>query len=219
MFNSNILFLWLLTATSFDRIEGNTTVSTNPITCLQGAPGFPGHNGYNGLPGRDGRDGAKGEKGVAGNPGPRGVKGDVGPRGSETDPRNWKQCAWRARDDRNVGLIKDCVFDKARNDTALRIVYQGNIGVYCDGCCKRWFITFDGTECSGPMPIDAALWIRKKEQDNLRPATIEGYCENIHKGRIRVGINIGNCSGGNTNGITGYQSVSRLIIEEVPRSQ
>ena len=100
------------------------------------------------------------------------------------------------------------------------MVYQGNIYVRCDKCCKRWFITFNGAECSGPMPIDAALWIRNRDEDNHRPGAIEGYCENIHKGRIRVAINIGNCPGrGDSDGYTGWNSVSRLIIEEVPKPQ
>ena len=79
---------------------------------------------------------------------------------------------------------------------------------------------FNRAECSGPLPIDAVLWIRNKDEDNHRPGFIEGYCNNIHKGKIRVGINIGNCAGyGNSNGYTGWNSVSRLIIEEVPSSQ
>lgn len=223
MFNTDSLFLCLLAASFFNRSEGHKTVSSsskNLSTCLRGPPGFPGHNGYNGVPGLNGRDGAKGEKGVAGKPGPRGAKGDVGPKGSYTDYRSWKQCVWRAADSRDVGLIKECIFDKTRDSTALRVVYQGNIYVRCDKCCKRWFITFNGTECSGPMPIDAALWIRNRDEDNHRPGAIEGYCENIHKGRIRVAINIGNCPGrGDSDGYTGWNSVSRLIIEEVPKPQ
>ena len=77
--------------------------------CLQGSPGLPGRNGVNGrngLPGRDGRDAAKGDKGVAGPPGPRGVKGEVGPSGADTDHRNWKQCAWKVYDSREIGLVK-----------------------------------------------------------------------------------------------------------------
>ena len=90
----------------------------------------------------------------------------------------------------------------------------------CSSCCKRWFITFNGAKCSVPLPIDVVLWIRKSEQDNNIPDAIEGYCDNIHKGKIRVGINIGNCPGyGNSGGATGWNSVSRLIIEEVPRWQ
>ena len=107
------------------------------------------------------------------------------------------------------------------NDTALRVVFQGNICLAgCRNCCKQWFITFNGAERSGPMPIDVALLIRRSGQDTNRPGTIEGYCDNIHKGKIRVGINIGNCAGyGNSDGYTSRMAVSRLIIEEVPRSQ
>ena len=87
-------------------------------TCLQGSPGIPGRNGYNGSPGipgspgsagsagRDGRDGAKGEKGVAGPLGSRGVKGDARQNGADADHRNWKQCAWKNEDIRDIGLIK-----------------------------------------------------------------------------------------------------------------
>ena len=91
----------------------------------------------------------------------------------------------------------------------------------CNNCCKRRFITFNGPECSSPLPIDVALWVNKGVgYDEHRPGSIEGYCDNIHKGKIRVGINIGNCPGyGNSDGSTGWNSVSRLMIEEVPRSQ
>ncbi|KAL9986651.1 hypothetical protein ACROYT_G000823 [Oculina patagonica] len=221
------LLLWLLVAPLIHQIDGNNnTVSSLkiPNTYLQGPPGLPGRNGingHNGIPGPYGPPGAKGEIGMAGRPGPRGVKGDAGQNGTDADHRNWKQCAWKGEDSRDIGLIKDCIFNKKKDDTFLRVVYQGNIYLgSCGSCCKRWFITFNGAECSGPLPIDAAIWIRNADEDNLRPGAIEGYCDNIHKGKIRVGINIGNCPGyGNSNGNTGWMSVSRLIIEEVPRSQ
>ncbi|XP_078371267.1 collagen triple helix repeat-containing protein 1-like isoform X2 [Oculina patagonica] len=201
--------------------KGASNTSKQPSTCLQGSPGLPGRNGYNGLPGRDGRDGAKGEKGVTGPAGSRGVKGDVGQNGADADHRNWKQCAWRSDDGRDGGLIKDCVFNKKKANTTLRVVYQGNFYLNCGNCCKRWFITFNGAECSGPLPIDVAWYLHSKSVfATHKPGSIEGYCDNIHKGKIRVGINIGNCpTFGNTNSHTGWNSVSRLMIEEVPRSQ
>ncbi|XP_068673933.1 collagen triple helix repeat-containing protein 1-like isoform X2 [Montipora foliosa] len=206
--------------------DGQNSPSTSKIQskCPNGPPGLPGRNGvngHNGLPGRDGRDGAKGEKGVAGPSGQPGLKGEAGTSGKDADHRNWKQCVWRSGDSRDIGLIKDCLFTKAKDDTALRVVYQGNLYMHCNTCCKRWFITFNGAECSGPMPVDVVQWIQKGVgHDEHRPLSIEGYCENIHKGKIRVGINIGNCNGyGNSDGHTGWNSVSRLMIEEVPRSQ
>ena len=118
-------------------------------------------------------------------------------------------------------ILQDCVFDKKKDDTALRVVYQGNLFLGgCSNCCKRWFISFNGVECSGPLPIDVVWWMGSLSQNAHKPGAIEGYCVNIHKGKIRVGINIGNCPGyRNSNGDTGWNSVSRLIIEEVPRSQ
>ena len=84
-------------------------ITQNTNTCLQGSPGLPGvpgRNGHNGLPGRDGRDGAKGDKGVIGSTGSRGQKGDAGKNGADADHRNWKQCAWKSEDSRDIGLIK-----------------------------------------------------------------------------------------------------------------
>jgi len=159
--------------------------------------------------------------GAAGPPGPRGYKGEPGESGISMDQRNWKQCAWNKRNEgKDVGLINDCLFNKTKDETALRVVYQSNFYVRGNIVCKRWFVTFNGAECSGPLPIDAVWWIRKIDQDNHKSGSIEGYCENIHKGKIRVGINIGNCPGyGNSDGYTGWNSASRLIIEEVPPSQ
>ena len=117
--------------------------------------------------------------------------------------------------------FQDCQFTKIKDNTTLHVVFQGNLFLgNCGNCCKRWFITFNGAECSGPLPIDAALWIPDSNSIDYRHGAIEGYCENIRKGNIRVGINIGNCPGyGNANGDTGWMSVSRLIIEEVSQSQ
>ncbi|CAH3178301.1 unnamed protein product, partial [Porites evermanni] len=207
--------------------------SQNPSLCAQGATGLPGRNGvngHNGLPGRDGRDGAKGEKGLPGSSGPRGFKGEAGEKGVAGPPgprgvkgeerpvgkvaveqRNWKQCAWQKNDGRDIGLIKDCQFTKIKDNTTLHVVFQGNIYLgSCSLCCKRWFITFNGAECSGPLPIDAALWIPNSNSNDYRHGAIEGYCDNIRKGNIRVGINIGNCPGfGNSNGKV--IDVSRIV--------
>ena len=43
---------------------------------------------------------------MAGAPGSRGAKGEMGASGTDTDHRNWKQCAWKTNDDRDIGLIK-----------------------------------------------------------------------------------------------------------------
>ena len=101
----------LMTDCSFHHhlLSSLPNATQDPNMCLQGSPGLPGRNGVNGqngLPGRDGRDGARGEKGVAGAPGPRGLKGEAGLSGKDADQRNWKQCAWKNSDSRDIGLIK-----------------------------------------------------------------------------------------------------------------
>ena len=49
---------------------------------------------------------------------------------------------------------------------------------------------------------------------------IEGHCNNIHKGKVRVGFWISNWPGyGNADGYTGWKSVSRMFVEEVPKAQ
>ena len=63
------------------------------------------------------------------------------------------------------------------------------------------------------------MW-QGKTQDLHRVRHIEGHCNNIHKGKVRVGFWVGNCPS-NTPGdaYTGYSSVSRIFIEEVPKAQ
>ena len=41
---------------------------------------------------------------MAAPPGPRGIKGQAGKIAAEE--RNWKQCAWKKADGRDVGLIQ-----------------------------------------------------------------------------------------------------------------
>ncbi|KAL9975946.1 hypothetical protein ACROYT_G013169 [Oculina patagonica] len=132
---------------------------------------------------------------------------------------NWKQCVWRASDGRDFGLIKHCTFQKSQEKTALRVFYSGSLRILgCTTCCKRWFFTFNGVECSGPMPIDGIVYMHGVSGlEPLRVRHIEGYCENIPKGQVHVGFNVGNCAGyGNADAHSGWNAVSRIVVEEVP---
>ena len=121
---------------------------------------------------------------------------------------NWNSCPCS---------VQDCIFVKTQDNTTLHVVYQGNIRVHGINACKRWYITLNGAECSGPMPIDAVIWTRDQSTDDYRHGSIEGYCEGVHRGKVRVAINIGNCPGyGGMVSDSGWMSVSRLMIEEVP---
>ena len=60
----------------------------------------------------------------------------------------------------------------------------------------------------------------KTDSNIHRVGQIGGYCEGIPKGTVRVGINVGSCVGRKAaDAYTGWNSVTRIMIEEVPPSQ
>ncbi|XP_046846816.1 collagen triple helix repeat-containing protein 1-like [Xenia sp. Carnegie-2017] len=182
-----------------------------------GIPGVPGVPGVPGAAGRDGLKGdvgSKGEKGERGNPGPP-LKNDI-------SFSSWKQCAWKRGDGKDHGLIQNCVFTKKFDNTSLQVFYGGSLRIQaCNYCCKRWYFTFNGVECKNPLPIDGVLYLnRGNSQDIHRHRHIEGYCNKIHKGKVHVGFRVGNCAGfGNADAYSGWNSVSRIVIKEVPPPQ
>lgn len=96
-----------------------------------------------------------------------------------------------------------------------------NMRIYnCDNCCKRWFITFDGVECS-PVPIDGVLYMQTGKTINFpRPQVILGRCKIQKKGLVSVALNVGNCQGlGNADALTGWNSATRIYIEEIEAPQ
>ena len=113
------------------------------------------------------------------------------------------------------------MFSKNFSDTALHVYWTGTLRVYHNGGCKRWYFTFNGAECSAPLPIDGIVYVVSKSQNPHRVRHIEGYCNNIHKGKVRVGFWVGKCEGynGNYDAFTGWTSVSRIFVEEVPKAQ
>jgi len=182
---------------------------TPGIPGSHGTPGNPGTPGNHGLPGPIGKTGLTGKKGEPGIPGLPGLPG----------LSNWKQCAWKnVNSDLDNGKISECSFIKKNSNTHLRVVYQGNMRVITSGTCSRWFLTFNGAECS--MPIDTAVY-SGGAWNIIRTATIEGYCSGISKGSVNVALNVGPCGGGYSpgNAYTGWNSVSRIIVEEVEPPQ
>ena len=119
-------------------------------------------------------------------------------------------------------LFQDCAFNKLQSNSALRVSFQGNMMGYGHNKCNRWYFKFNGNECSGPMTIEAAVinvWPSEKGLLYYH-RSFEGYCENIPQGAVRVELWVGQCRGhtlGNT--YTGWNSVSRIMIEEVSRPQ
>lgn len=139
--------------------------------------------------------------------------------------KNWKQCVYKNLNvDRDTGLIKECVFKKKSAKTGLRVFYNGDLRIYnCHACCRRWYFTFNGVECSAPAAIDGIVYMvhGNSGKKNLhRVRQIEGVCEKVNKGIVRVGFWVGNCTGfGTADAGTGWNSVSRIYVEEVPPPQ
>jgi len=202
---------------------------------IKGSKGDKGSMGTRGQKGFKGSIGTKGSKGIPGNIGPRGLKGYKGENGIGTkgekgdaanmDPRqraNWKQCAWRSQSGTDDGKIMECSFNKLHDNTALRVSYQGNTRVTSNTKCSRWHFKFNSNECSGPLPIESVVynhWLGGVA-DNYRSHFFEGYCENLARGTISVELWVGKCSGYSLgDAFTGWNSVSRIMIEEVPSSQ
>ena len=70
------------------------------------------------------------------------------------------------------------------------------------------------------MTIEGAVNLSNTKNDPLRHRQIEGFCENIPSGLIRVAVHVGNCQDmGSSDRHTGWRSVSRIMIEEYPQSQ
>ena len=119
-------------------------------------------------------------------------------------------------------LFQDCAFNKLQSNSALRVSFQGNTEVYGDYVCNRWYFKFNGNECSGPMTIEAIVFNNWSSGDHklLHHRSFEGYCENIPQGAVRVELWVGKCRAYTLgDAVTGWNSVSRIMIEEVSRPQ
>ncbi|KAM7432335.1 hypothetical protein ABFA07_017223 [Porites harrisoni] len=136
---------------------------------------------------------------------------------------NWKECAWKKEDGKDSGLIYNCDFVKKYPDTSLHVYYAGNLRVASyDNSCSRWYFTFNGAECSSPGTIDGAFYMAVGRNYNLHHHRhIEGHCNNIQKGKVRVGFSVGKCVTGHrlTDAYTGWHSMNRIFIEEVAKAQ
>ncbi|XP_062519249.1 collagen triple helix repeat-containing protein 1-like [Corticium candelabrum] len=189
-----------------------------------GEKGEAGPQGSVGPKGNSGKVGARGLVGAKGMKGVDGSKGSKGDQGAAVKV-NWKQCVWDREDSKDNGVIQECRFTKRSGNSALRVAYAGNLRVYCgshSACCSRWYFTFNGGECSGPMTIEGLVYSNRKGDSVHRHRQIEGYCENIPAGQIKVAFHVGKCArwtGTLYDAHTGWDSTSRIIIEETSPAQ
>ena len=117
-------------------------------------------------------------------------------------------------------IIQNCIFNKKYDNTSLRAFYEGTFRSHGSGVCNRWYFTFDGAECAKPATIEGIVFVSSTNENPYRHRHIEGYCDQVPKGHVRVGFWIGRCPGDSLgSGNTGYNSMSRIVIEEVPPPQ
>ena len=121
-------------------------------------------------------------------------------------------------------FLQECVFKKMSDKTGLRVFWNGVLRIAnCHRCCRRWYFTFNGAECSAPAAIDGIAYMNygnNGKKDLHRVRQIEGVCEKVHKGTVRMGFWVGNCVGfGSADAYTGWNSVSRIYVEEIPPPQ
>ena len=122
-----------------------------------------------------------------------------------------------------VTFLQECLFSKNFSDTSLHVYWTDVLRITgCDNCFKRWYFTFNVAECAARLPIDGLGYVLKTTSQNIyRVNNIEGHCNNIHKGKVRVGFWVNNCAGysGSYDAHTGWNSLSRIFIEEVRKPQ
>jgi hypothetical protein len=101
------------------------------------------------------------------------------------------------------------------------VFYEGNLrSSGSSGVCNRWYFTFDGAECTKLATIEGVVYVKSTQVNLHRHRHIEGYCNQAPKGHVRVGFRIGKCASYSLgNGHTGWNSISRIVIEEVPPPQ
>uniref|UniRef100_A0A8C5AK98 Collagen triple helix repeat containing 1 n=1 Tax=Gadus morhua TaxID=8049 RepID=A0A8C5AK98_GADMO len=122
--------------------------------------------------------------------------------------------------------FQDCTFTKLRSDSALRVLFSGSLRLKCKtACCQRWYFTFNGAECTGPLPVESIIYLDQGSPElnstiNIhRTSSVEGLCEGMKSGLVDVAVWVGTCSDyPRGDASTGWNSVSRIVIEELPKS-
>ena len=129
-----------------------------------------------------------------------------------------------------LSFFQSCSFSKSRDNTSLYIMYQGNTQLgLCGNCCKTWRFTFNRRDCTDPDTVNAAfsgLNLKRQDGNNRLPdfvhGSFSGYCKDIPRGLVRVGLRIDDCHGflGRQVSIpTSIKTTSRIIIQELPPPQ
>eukprot|EP00049_Salpingoeca_infusionum_P002939 m.61450 g.61450 ORF g.61450 m.61450 type:complete len:499 (+) comp11866_c1_seq2:62-1558(+) len=122
-------------------------------------------------------------------------------------------------------VVMNCAFTKQFDHTVIRLTFTGNARFISHGSRAHWWLEVDEKPCiphdgdpNNGGGIDASLH-QTSNYDNHRIMTIFGFCDRLAGGgTIRAGqhnVRLRLKTDAN-NAYTGWQSSSRIIIEEFP---
>lgn len=125
--------------------------------------------------------------------------------------------------ERNLGTIAHVIFNKLHDHTVLKLTWEGNARKRsCTDCCAKWWFTIDGSGCTKPEDIYTSI-SSSNALNIFLPTTLTGVCFAtlglpLQKGQRRIKLMVGNCDNSRiTDLATGFESSSRIIVEEIPR--
>ncbi|CAJ1387336.1 unnamed protein product [Effrenium voratum] len=134
----------------------------------------------------------------------------------------YAQASGASGDGRDTGPIDKRVvnFKKRLADSRVRLFYSDSLRVAESkkSCGCRWHLRIDGKACpSGPIMGD--VYIRKGE-NNHRPRSFIGYCEDLSEGSHKVDVEVSTVPGYTTcNCYTGWHPTGHFVLEaeEIPK--
>ena len=82
-------------------------------------------------------------------------------------------------------FLHDCVFTKNFSDTSLHVYWTGALRISgCNACCKLWYFTFNGAECSAPLSMTELSTCRQAViKISIASAILRGTVITSTKGR------------------------------------
>lgn len=75
-----------------------------------------------------------------------------------------------------------------RSNSALRVLFSGSLRLKCrSACCQRWYFTFNGAECSGPLPIEAIIYLDQGSPELNSTINIHRTSSGKYNSRVCLG--------------------------------
>jgi len=108
---------------------------------------------------------------------------------------------------------------KLERNSKLRVTFSSNLRTNGGGgSCCRWGLRVNGRQCT-PQPVNGNVYISPGGNYHQH-RTINGICTGVPEGDVTVVPWVERCPGyGNHDCYTGWQSMTSLIVEEIPEDE